>query len=174
MKSSVASALCQLTFLLGFSLATLGCAGYKLGPIAKTEYRSVAVKMFKNATYQPQLEAPITNAIIKRFQNDATLAIRSTDDADIVLSGEVTNYYRTMLRGQHLDTTVPAEIRLYIEVRVQVYERNTGRVILPSAAFTAYTDTFTGRDQQSAEQQALPLIADKLARQVVARIVEPW
>lgn len=164
----------NLILLLVVSFTGFGCAGYKLGPVAKTGYRSVAVKMFKNTTYQPQLEAPISNAIIKRFQTDGALAVRSTDDADIILSGEVINYYRVMLRGQHLDTTVPSEIRLYIDIRIHAYERNTGREVIPSATFTAYTDTFTGRDQQSAEQQALPLIADKLARQVVSRLVEPW
>lgn len=153
---------------------TVGCAGYKLGPAGKTDYHSVAVKMFKNRTYQPQLEAQVSNAIIKRFQHDATLSIRSTEDADIILAGEIIEYRRHLLRGDRYDTTVPSEFRLLIEVRVRAYNRATGVEVLSPTTFTGQTDTFIGADQQSAEKQALPLIANDLAKKIVSRLAEPW
>jgi len=151
-----------------------GCAGYKLGPVKQTDFRSIAVPMFKNHTVKPQLEAQITNAIIKRLQTDGSLLVKSTDDADIVLTGEITRYDRQMLRGQRIDTTVPTELRLTIEARIEAHDRVTGKEILKPTLVSGYADTFLGSDQQSAELQALPLIAEDLAKRAVSLLVEGW
>jgi hypothetical protein len=159
--------------LLGATLLG-GCAGYKLGPVYKTEFRSVAVPMFKNRTLKPQLEAQVTNAIIKRLQTDGSLAVRSTDDADIVLRGELVLFGRTMLRGQRLDTALPEELRLVIQARIEAHDRVTGAVVLPPTVVSGSADTFVGADQQTAELQALPLIAEELAKKAVSVLVERW
>lgn len=151
-----------------------GCAGYKLGPVTKLDYQSIAVPMFKNRTYQPQLEAQITNALIKRLQTDGSLAIRSTDDADTVLTCEIISYRRMMLRGRRIDTTVPAEFRLTIEARVEAHDRITGKVILPPTVVSGQAETLVGSDQQSAERQALPLIAEDMARRTASLLLELW
>ncbi len=151
-----------------------GCAGYKLGPVQKTAYRSIAIPMFKNHTLKPQMEAQVTNAIIKRLHTDGSLAVKSVDDADVILRGEIVRYGRETLRGQRLDTTVPTEMRLTIHARIEVYDRVTGVVVLPATTVTGSADTFLGADQQSAELQALPLIAEDLARKAVSLLVERW
>jgi hypothetical protein len=165
----IASCFC----LLGIVLLS-GCAGYKLGPVRKTEYRSVAVPMFKNRTLKPQMEAQVTNAIIKRLQTDGSLAVRSVDDADVIVQGEIILYDRAMLRGQRLDTTVPSELRLLIHARIEAHDRVTGAVVVPPTVVFGSADTFVGADQQTAELQALPLIADDLAKKAVSLLVERW
>ncbi|MCX7887098.1 MAG: LPS assembly lipoprotein LptE [Verrucomicrobiae bacterium] len=151
-----------------------GCVGYQLGPVRRPEYRSVAVPMFKNRTLRPQLEAQLTNAVIKRLQTDGTLAVRSADDADVIVRGEIVDYERATIRGDLLDTTVPRELRLTVRVRVEAYDRVTGAAVLPSTVVSGTADTFVGTDQQSAERQALPLIADDLAKKLVGLLTEAW
>jgi len=151
-----------------------GCAGYKLGPVHKNAYSSVAVPMFKNHTFTPQLEAQITNAIIKRFHTDGSLAVRSVDDADVIVRGEIVGYDRRTIRGQRLDTTVPSELRLAIQVRIEAYDRVTGAAIVPPTVITGNAEAFIGTDQQTTELQALPLIADDLAKKSVSLIAERW
>jgi len=151
-----------------------GCAGYKLGPVHKAEYKSVAIPMFKNSTLKPQLEAQVTNAMIKRLQTDGSLAVRFVEDADVIVRGEIINYRRNTLRGQRLDTTVPHELRLSMEVRIEAYDRVTGAIILPPTVVTGSADAFIGADQQTSELQALPLIADDLAKKAVSLLVERW
>lgn len=163
----------SLLILLGGTSLT-GCAGYKVGPVQKTDYHSVAVPMFKNRTLKPQLEAQITNAIIKRFQNDGSLAIKSLNDSDIVLTGEIIRYDRMTVRSQRYDTTVPYEMRLTVEARIEAHDRVTGKVVLAPTVVSGSADTFLGTDQQSSEQQALPLIADDLAKRAVSLLVEGW
>jgi len=155
-------------------LLLAGCAGYRLGPNLGANYRSVAVMMFRNRTYMPQLEAQVSNAIIKRFQSDGTLRIESAANADIILTGEITEYRRGELRSVRSQVDAPREYRLSIVAKVEARDRVTGKVVLAATHITGKADTFIGNDLQSAELQALPLIADDLARQVVTLIAERW
>jgi hypothetical protein len=158
---------------LGCALAA-GCMGYHVGPVLKADYRSVAVPMFRNKTYKPQLEAQITNGIIKRLQADGTLRVDSVAKADVVVTGEIINYNRLALRLAKEDTRVPREYRLIITVNVAAHDRRTGKVVLKPTDVSGSADMFIGFDLQSAEYQALPLVADDVARQVVSLLVESW
>jgi hypothetical protein len=159
--------------LLVIPLLISGCA-YHIGPVTQRNFRSIAVPMFRNRTLRPQLEAQISNAIIKGLQRDGSLRIESEPNADVVLAGTVTVYQRAALRSLRNDTNVPREYELSIMVRVEAKDRRTGEVVLKSTVVTGKSDVFIGNDQQSAELQALPLIADDIARKVVGLLVESW
>ena len=158
---------------LGCAL-TLGCAGYHLGPVSNPGYKSVAVPMFKNRTLKPQLEAQVTNGVIKRLQADGTLRVESAENADIILAGEIVRYRRDPLRSVREETNKPREYRISIEARIEAHDRVSGNTVLKSTVVTGRAETFIGTDQQSAEYQLLPLIADDLAKRVVTLLVERW
>jgi hypothetical protein len=161
-------------FALALCLCLTGCAGYRLGPTLGAEYRSVAVPMFRNKTYKPQIEAQITNGIIKRFQTDGTLRIESVANADIVLTGEITQYQRHELRSLQSQVGAPREYRVTIDARIEARDRVTGKIVLAPTIVSGSADTFIGDDLQSAEQQVLPLVADDLAKRVVTLLAEKW
>lgn len=154
-------------------LAT-GCMGYRVGPVLHADYKSVAVPMFKNKTLRPQLEAQITNAIIKGLQADGTVRIESTDDADVVVTGTIVDYERQFLRSSRDNTDVAREYRIIITAEIEARNRRTGQLVVKPVKIKGQADTFTGSDLQSAEFQVLPLVADDLARQVVSLLVESW
>ena len=160
-------------FLAGcFSLTS--CAGYRVGPVGKQQYKSAAVPMFRNQTLRPQLEAQVTNAVIKRLQADGSLRVESAPNADVVVTGNITRYQRSALRSLRDDTGVPREYRVSITAAVEVRDARTGQVLVKSTELTGSADTFLGEDQQSAEFQVWPLVADDLARQVVTLLAENW
>ena len=163
---------CLLTGLL-VALAG-GCAGYRLGPTANLPYRSVAVPMFKNKTLKPQLEAQITNAIIKRFQTDGTLRIEAAAAADIVITGQITKFYRHELRAVRADVNTPREYRIFVEARIEARVRTTGELVFTPVTVEGHADAFIGTDLQSTDEQALPLVADDLAKRVVPLLAERW
>lgn len=160
--------------LLTVTLLQAGCAGYRLGNAAHLGYQTIAVPMVRNGTVQPQLEAQVTNALIKRLQQDGTLRVQGRESADIILQGEITRYQRTPLRYQRDDSGVPREYRVALTVRVEVRDQRTGELVLPATTVTGQADTFIGSDLQSADGQVLPLVADDVARQVVGLLVEKW
>ena len=156
------------------SLLAAGCAGYRIGPDTHHSFKSIAVPMFRNATLRPQLEAQITGAVIKGLQQDGSLRVESRPNADVVLEGSVVHYERTALRSLRTDTGVPREYEIAVTVRVQAKDRRTGEVVLPSTEVMGKSDVFVGSDQQSAEEQVLPLIADDIGHRVVGLLVESW
>ena len=163
---------CLLTGLL--AVLTGGCATYHLGATQSLPYRSVAVPMFKNKTFKPQLEAQITNAIIKRFQTDGTLRIESVADADVIITGQITKFYRRELRVTQTDVNAPREYRDVIEAQIEARVRATGELVFTPVTVEGHADTFIGTDLQSADEQALPLIAEDLAKRVVPLLAERW
>ena len=164
----------QAVPLLLVSSFLLGCAGYHVGPVTKTSFRSIAVPMFRNETLRPQLEAQISNAIIQRLQQDGSLQIESQPRADVVLIGTISRYDRVALRSLRSDTGVPREYRLSITVRVEARDRRTGETVLKPTEVEGTSDVLIGEDQQSAEDQALPLLADDIAKRVAGLLVESW
>jgi hypothetical protein len=165
------------TLLVQITLACLfafGCAGYRIGPVTKRNFKSIAVPMFRNTTLIPQLEAQISNAVIQRIQQDGSLRVETQANADVVLNGSIIKYNRESLRTLRTDTGVPREFEITITVRVDATDRRTGETVLKSTEVEGKTDVFIGEDQQSAEEQALPLIADDIAKRVTGLLVENW
>jgi hypothetical protein len=156
------------------SLLAFGCAGYHIGPVTKRNFNTIAVPMFRNETLRPQLEAQISNAVIKRLQQDGSLRIEIEPRADVILSGTVFRYQRSALRSLRSDTGVPREYEIAITVRVEARDRRTGEVVLKSTEVEGKSDVFIGEDQQSAEMQVLPLVADDIAKRVAGLLVESW
>ncbi len=156
------------------SVFLFGCAGYHVGPVTKTSFHSIAVPMFRNQTLRPQLEAQISNAIIQRLQQDGSVKIEPQSRADAVLIGTVERYDRIALRSLRTDTGIPREFRISITVRVEARDRRTGETVLKSTEVEGTSDVFIGEDQQSAEYQALPLVADDIAKRVAGLLVESW
>jgi hypothetical protein len=164
----------RMPLALALATALAGCAGYQLGPTLGASYRSVAVVMFQNKTYQPQIEQPITSAIIRQFQSDGALRIESSANADIILTGEVTRYWRQELRSQSNDNNTPREYEINISARIEAHDRVTGKLVVGPKVVTGKAATFIGSDLQSAEEQALPLVAQDLAKKVVTLLAEKW
>ena len=161
----------QITFVCLFAF---GCAGYRVGPVTKRNFKSIAVPMFRNTTLHPQIEAQISNAIIQRLQQDGSLRVETEPRADVVLKGSIIKYYREALRSLRTDTGVPREYEIIITVRVEATDRRTGETVLRSTEVEGKSDVFIGEDQQSAEEQVLPLIADDIGKRVAGLLVESW
>jgi lipopolysaccharide assembly LptE-like protein len=160
--------------LLLLSSFLFGCAGYHVGPVTKTSFHSIAVPMFRNQTLIPQLEAQISNAVIQRLQQDGSVQIESRSRADAILTGTVLRYDRVALRSLRTNTDIPREFRISITVRVEARDRRTGETVLKSTEVVGTSDVLIGEDQQSAEYQALPLVADDIAKRVAGLLVESW
>lgn len=161
-------------FGLVLTLFAFGCAGYHVGPVTKRNFTSIAVPVFRNETLRPQLEAQISNAIIHRLQQDGSLRIETEARADVVLSGKVSRYERNALRTLRSDTGVPREYEIVITVRVEAKDRRTGEIVLKSTEVAGKSDVFIGEDQQSSEEQVLPLVADDIGKRIAGLLVESW
>ena len=150
-----------------------GCAGYRLGPSNgdAAGARSVQVTPFGNQTMEPRLGDAATAALRKQLQRDGTFRLATHDPGDIVVTGSIVNFERREQSFSSADATTPLDYRVSLTAQVTARERGTGRVLLDQEV-TGYTLVRVGTDLTSAERQALPLMAEDLAKNITALLAD--
>ena len=158
---------------LGLAALLSGCAGYRLGPTdgQVAGVRSVQVVPFLNDTLEPRLTDSLTAGLRKEFQRDATFKLDSHGKADLVITGKVTNYRRRVQSLAPTDLATGRDYRLELTAQVTVRERSTDRIVL-NQPIVGTTLVRVANDLTSTERQAMPLLAEDLAKRVVALVAE--
>jgi hypothetical protein len=160
-----------LLSILALTLA--GCAGYKLGPTngIPAGSRSLRVQPFANRTHEPRVTEYLAISMRKELQQDGTFRLETSGSPDILVSGEITRFERKGLSYQTNDVLTPQEYTLTLVARVVAVDMNSGKTNL-NQEVSGFTYIFIGNDQSSAERQAIPLLADSLARNTVSLLVD--
>ncbi len=158
------------------AVALGGCA-YRLGSIAGEELRGVRtvyVPVVKNETYEPNIAVMVTDSIIQHFHRDGTLRVVREADADATLEVKLVEFERKPQRSGRRDTRVASEYRVELKAEATMRKRGEAEPILSGKEFTGETEFFIGQDLQEAERQAMGLLSEDLARQIVAEVTEGW
>lgn len=168
---ALASFRCSLLLALG--LALTGCAGYHLGPSNGVEAgaRSVQIAPFANQTMQPQLTDVVTSLMREELQRDGTYKLATHQDGDILINGSLIKYERIVVTFSPTDVLTVQDYRLSLTAQVSARDRTTGKVLFDQPV-TGYTLIRVGSDLPSAERQAMPLLAQDLARNITALLVD--
>lgn len=179
-----------IAWLLAVSLAA-GC-GYTFRSTLDERYQTVHVIAFENATGEYDLQAPLTNAVIRKFKNDGRLRVRNTPNADIIVEGTITDYD---LRGLTFGgDDQPLQFLNEFEVFVTVRDARTGRLLWSdnissetvfltegtplassrlrgnTAEFALEVRSFRTADENLAATEAI----EQVASEIFIRTVEPW
>lgn len=158
-------------------LALSGCAGYRVGDVSGRNLQgvhSVYVPTAKNASLEPDLQMTVTNAVIRRFNNDGTLEVNQNANADSELDITITNVQHNPIRSSTNDILVTAQYQLTIQATATYVNRRLGRKIFENVQVTGSTTFFTQSNIQEGERQALPLAAEDLATNTVKLVTEGW
>jgi hypothetical protein len=160
-----------LASLLAASVLS-GCA-YSLGPTngQVAGGKSIQINPLVNQALEPRLTEAVTTSIRKNIQRDGTFKLDTKNESDVVLNGTILRYDRTEVSFQPRDVITPRDYRVSIVARIIARERAGGKVLVDREV-TGYTTVRVGPDLSSAERQAVPLIADDLARRVVSLLAE--
>ena len=136
--------------IAGLALSS-GCAGYKLGPTNGVEAGAKTIQLvpFSNQTFQ--------------LANDAS--------ADIVVTGTLIDYDRRELSLVRNDVLTVSDFRVNVKARVAARDRTTGNVLFDREV-TGYTLVRVGSDLTSSERQALPVLAEDLAKNITSLLVD--
>ena len=166
----------RLTSLLLGSFVALcltSCAGYKLGPSngLLAGAKSIQVNPFVNQTLEPRLSEAVTYALRKNLQQDGTFHLDTHNDGDIVVTGVITGYSRSPLSFQPADIVTVRDYRLHMTVRMTACERISGKVVLDRPV-SGYTTLRVDNDLTSEERQAIPLLADNLAKNATSLLAD--
>jgi hypothetical protein len=164
MRSFLSSVVCAVLLTL-----VCGCAGYKLGPTngKPAGSQSVQINPFQNNTLEPRLSDFVSNSMRKRLQQDGTFTLDSHGDSDIIVNGVITKFHRSELGFDPSDTRTVRDYYLFITADITAVQRNSGKLLF-SRSVTGRTTIRVGNDLASSERQAIPVMADDLARNAVS------
>ncbi len=165
-----------------FVAALTGGCGYSTSAALPSSWRTINVPPFQNKInfttekqrnlYQPLLEVKVRDAIVKRFQFDGHLRIADEDAADLILSGELVDYNRGVLR--YTDNNDPEEYRVQISVNLKLTEGKDGPIVWEENGFTGEGDYFVTGPNTGTEAAAIQEALTDLARRTVERTIENW
>lgn len=166
----------RMTILLVMFLS--GC-GYTSHTVLPQNMKTIYVDTVKNKipiaqiyAYQPGLEIDITNAVIGRLHRDGNLRVARRDQADVILESNLVGFEQEGLRFTSLESV--AEYKLFIVLSLKLTDRKTGQVIWEEPNFTGDTEYFVSQIRSLSRQEAAQRAVNRLARNVVDRIVEDW
>ncbi len=180
---------CAATVLAAF---TAGC-GYTTRSSLDAKYQAIAVAAFYDKTEQYDLQAPLTNAVIRKFITDGRLDVAKPEQADLLMEGVILNY---KLKGLTFDQDDDAtQFLCVITAGVRVTDLETGEVLWEEPLMAGETSFYTRASGQSSdrlrgnaeaflptvrsfaseeENRAASEALEQLASDILYRTVEPW
>ena len=163
----------MITSALAMLLWGSGCVGYVAGPTngLPAGSRSVRVEFFGNETLEPRLVVAVNRALKRNLQQDGTYTLETQGEADIVVSGQLTEFLRNGISYTPGDSLVVQDYTMQLTARIKVSDRTSGQVVYEGDV-TGKSTVRVGNDLTSSQRQSIPLIADHLARQATSFIVD--
>lgn len=155
------------------ALVLSGCAGYQLGPAGglKAGAQSIQINPIANQTLEPRLSDAVNQALRTRLQQDGTFRLSTRGEGDIIVTGAILRFDRSEVSFQPNDVLTVRDYGLSITAHINARERTSGKVLLDRPVSGRAT-VRVGTDLPSAERQAVPLLAEDLARRVTSLLVD--
>lgn len=167
------------------SAILIGC-GYTARTLLPSHIKTIYVAPFANTinitgelgdasryySYRHLLEIDLTNEVVDRFIYDGTLQAVNRSDADVILSGEVIEYFREPLRYSRDDEV--EEYRLNLVVNVSLKDTREDKMLWEERRLTGDTTYFTTGSLAKSEDAAIDEVTKDLARRIVEQTVEGW
>ena len=169
-----------------FSIA--GC-GYTTRSMISNKYRTIYVVPFVNKIditregdanskyklYRPMLETDVTKALTNKYLFDGNLRPVKSQDADLVLKGELVEFRRDPLR--YTDNDEVEEYRINIVVNLSLWDTKESKLVWEENRFTGdftYFTSYSKSGTPKSDDVAVNDAVDDLARRIVERTVEEW
>ena len=155
-----------------------GC-GYTQKTTLPREMKTIYVDTVENHipledmyAYFPGLEMLITNAVVRRLNEDGILLVTHQKDADVVLKSKLIGFEQGGVRFSSLESV--EEFRLFIVLSLELIDTKTNEVIWAEPNFSGDAEYFVSDVRSTAREEGSRRAVERLAKNVVDRIVEDW
>ena len=166
----------DVSFVLILFLFCSNC-GYRLvgyGTALPAHIHTIAIPVFKNTSPEPNIHRDVTDAIRQVFIRDGRLQMVGTSKADLLISGNITNYQLRAVSFSGKDIAVEYVVKLGVQVKA--YDQVKKKIILEQK-FTTQWDYRTASGvigSESARFAALKEAYDDLGGRLVSIIIEQF
>lgn len=156
-----------------------GCANYAVGnaSLFPAHIRTVHVEIFRSNSFRRNLGERLTEAVAKRIEEVSPMKITDAASADSVLRGTLISDSKRLLVESPTDEARQVQSNFQVEVQWQDRSGNSlsaSTLALPTelivVAQTGNTSPEVGQSIVTGQQVAI----DRLARQIVALMEQPW
>ena len=172
--------------------AMAGC-GYSTTSSLDEKYQTVAVSAFQNYSKEYDLQAPLTNAVIRKFITDGRLQVVDAERADLLLEGVITGYDQKGLTFDQEDNVT--QFLCIVTAGVRLTDQQTGEILWQEKTMAGETSYYTRASGQSSDRLRgnaevyLPAVRsfateeenrgvsealEQLASDIFYRTIEPW
>jgi len=175
-------------YFLAFFCAALSMAGcgYSTSRLLPAAYRTIYVEPFRNGiqitaetsdrlglqTTLPGIEETVTREVINQFLTDGNLRISTKrEEADLVLEGELTSFYRQSLR--RLPDNAVEEYRLNLSASLKLRDRS-GKLVFSEPNLVGDATYFAAGSSAVDESTAVTKLVSDFSRRVMERVIEDW
>lgn len=169
-----------------------GC-GYTTQSSLDQKFQSIHVSPFFDAGKEYDLQAPLTNAVTRKFINDSRLQVVGRDAADLLLEGVILDYKMKGLTFDERDEVT--QYMLVITAGVRLTDQHSGEVLWEEPLMAGETTYYTHASGQSSdrlrgnaetflqptrsfsseeENRAAAEALEQLASDIFYRTIEPW
>jgi hypothetical protein len=175
------------------ALATLAGCAYTTETSLDPKYMTVYVSPFHDESKEYDLQAPLTNAVTRKFITDSRLKVVPKEDADLLIEGVIMDYRMRGLTSDQNDD--PTQFLLVITAGVRCTDQDTGDVLWEEELMAGETTYYTRAAGQSSdrlrgnaevflptvrsfaseeENRAASEALEQLASDIFYRTIEPW
>lgn len=166
------SALAALALIV---LAATGCGYTAVSAPPVGEVQTVAVPLFNNRTFEPLLEARLTERVKSRLVSTGPWRlVNRPGAADLVIVGTVTGFGVTAVSFDATHSALEERVTITVDVTAERRGRPTGapvfrRTLTGTAEYTELGDSLRTR---AAKNRAIEEAGDFLAQDLIARLID--
>lgn len=171
----------RLRFLIsaiGLSLAALGlsgCAGYQLGTGSSPKFATLYVAPVTTEALIPQARELVTTQVREAFLKDGRVKlVDSPTEAEAVLHIALTGYDRVVAVSRPDDTGLARRFDVSLRAAATLTNERAKEAYFTRRPLTATRGVFTDSGLVPSEYQALPLLAEQLAKDVAHAVLDTW
>jgi len=135
----------------------------------------VSVQMFVNETFEPLVEKELTSALKDQIAIDGRWRLTDTTDADLSVTGRVTNFELLPLSYDAKERI--QEYRVRIKSDIKVTDIKTGTVVWKGANIETFSDYRLTRDitkNKINHSEAVKNASKKLADDFIIRVLDSF
>ena len=163
--------LCSLLSVLSFT----GCAGYQLGTGATPRFHTLFIAPVTSETLIPQAQVLVTTQLREAFSRDGRITlVNSADAADAVLQVSLTGYNRDLSVSRQDDTGLARRFEVVLKAQATLTDNRAKQALFTHRPLTAKRGVFSDSGLVPAEYQALPLLAEMLAKEATHAVLDTW
>ncbi len=155
-------------------LLATGCASYTCTSAVPEELRTIAVPVFENASGFPEIDAVVTQYVLREFQREGTFRLSTQEDASLKLLGRLLKTETQSINYDRNFGSRTSEYRYRMVAEITLVERGSGKLLMDRRHVNASTTFLTHGDMLTGIQDASPRIAKELSRAIVDTVLAHW